>query len=99
GEANGAVNDESTAKETSSLFSENLKSWVARLDDLDERCDLSGLARDATKYQLASNDDEYMTQDRKDRTLVIEDDLYLALKASCKRHNISLRCAILFSVH
>ncbi|KAK2763730.1 NRPS [Arachnomyces sp. PD_36] len=99
GTANGAANGESTAKGSSAQLPESIESWVTRIDGLDGRCDLSGLARDATKYQIAFNDDEYMIQDRRERTLVIGDKFYPLLKASCKRHNMSVQCAILFSVH
>lgn len=73
--------------------------WKSLVGGLDERCDLSGQARDATKYQIASSNDDYQVLTWAEKTTVIRDDIYLSLKASCKKNNISLRCAILFSLH
>lgn len=73
--------------------------WKESIDNIDERCDLSGLSTHSTKYQVASTGlgDVCLAKER--QSIIIPDSLYASLKETCVQRNISLQSIILFAVH
>lgn len=99
GSTNGAVNDNHKEQSSYTPSSENHDYWARRIGELDERCDFSEQASNPTKFQVALSNGDYQVLDETEKAKLIDDDLYLSLKASCKMHNIPLHCAVLFTIH
>ncbi|KAL2008187.1 hypothetical protein VTN00DRAFT_8169 [Thermoascus crustaceus] len=73
--------------------------WKESVDHISERCDLSGLAKDSTKYQLASTGFGDISLIQQQTLMTVPADVYASLRELYTRRNSSLRSVILFAVH
>ena len=78
-----------------------LDQWKKSVDNVTERCDLSGLAKNGTKYQLASTGfgDIGLTQQQQTVSFTVPDHVSASLGEHCARRSSSRRTVMLFAVH
>lgn len=76
-----------------------LEEWKMIVENIPERCDLSGLSKESVKYQLASTgiDGESLAADR--RSIALSSELLDSVKAIYGNDEQSLEAIVLFAVH
>lgn len=77
----------------------SLKEWKILVENIPERCDLSGLSKESVKYQLASTgiDGESLATDH--RSISVSPELLDSVKAMSGNDQHSLEIIVLFAVH
>ncbi|KAL1960531.1 hypothetical protein VTO42DRAFT_7110 [Malbranchea cinnamomea] len=78
-----------------------LEQWKKSVDHVFERCDLSGLAKDGTKYQLASTgfSELNLTEKQQTLSLTVPDQVCASLRELCIQRSTSRQNVVLFAVH
>jgi N-(5-amino-5-carboxypentanoyl)-L-cysteinyl-D-valine synthase len=80
-------------------FPGGIERWKESVNQIPERCDLSGLATDSTRYQLASTGFSDASAAYQERLMTIPVDVHSALQELCLERRVSVRSVINFSVH
>lgn len=80
-------------------FPGGIERWKESVNQIPERCDLSGLANDSTRYQLASTGFGDASAAYQERLMTVPVDVHSALQELCRERRVSVRSVINFSVH
>ncbi|BCS19536.1 non-ribosomal peptide synthetase [Aspergillus puulaauensis] len=78
---------------------EGVEQWKDCVSQIAERCDLSGLATNATQYQLASTGLRDANDVRNMCAIPLPADVQERLKKLCLVRSITMRSVVLFAVH
>ncbi|KAJ5571757.1 AMP-dependent synthetase/ligase [Penicillium sp. DV-2018c] len=76
-----------------------IERWKESVNQIPERCDLSGLAIDSTRYQLASTGHGDPSAAYQERLMTVPVDVHSALQELCLERRVSVKSIINFCVH
>ncbi|KAF9892096.1 hypothetical protein FE257_002502 [Aspergillus nanangensis] len=98
---NGAIKADGMANASAScgLDATTLGRWKDAVGSISERCDLSGLSIQPTKYQLASTGMDQATLAVGRRTMSITNGALQNLKTVCTQRHLPPESVLLFAVH
>ncbi|PIG84354.1 N-(5-amino-5-carboxypentanoyl)-L-cysteinyl-D-valine synthase [Aspergillus arachidicola] len=100
--SNGDINPHNGNAIGSSIrirFPGGIEGWKDSVNQITERCDMSGLATDPTRYQLASTGFGDASTVYRQRFMAVPSEVYSALQQLCVERRISVRSVILFAMH
>ncbi|KAE8375538.1 hypothetical protein BDV26DRAFT_294926 [Aspergillus bertholletiae] len=92
-------NGNTTAGDIRIRFPGGIELWKDLTNQITERCDMSGLATDPTRYQLASMGFGEASAVCRQRFIAVPSDVHSALQELCVERRVSVRSAILFAMH
>ncbi|KAL5041721.1 N-(5-amino-5-carboxypentanoyl)-L-cysteinyl-D-valine synthase [Aspergillus fruticulosus] len=97
---NGNIIDPSKAHgDVQVCFAGGVEKWRAAIGEIAERCDLSGIATNATKYQLAVAGFTDGPDDYNEYSIPLPAEVLVALEELCLARGISVRSVVRFAVH
>ncbi|KAH8681976.1 alpha-aminoadipyl-cysteinyl-valine synthetase [Xylariales sp. PMI_506] len=88
-----------TASVTCWLCTIELSKWKKTMQNVTERCDLSGLSSEPTKYQLASTGMCSHILELEQRTVTIPDKVREVVVATCSERRLRPESVVLLAVH
>ncbi|CAG7977081.1 unnamed protein product [Penicillium nalgiovense] len=80
-------------------FCGGIERWKECVNQIPERCDLSGLAADSTRYQLASTGFGDTSPAYQERLMTVPVDVHSALQELCLERRVNVGSVINFSLH
>ncbi|OAQ67223.1 N-(5-amino-5-carboxypentanoyl)-L-cysteinyl-D-valine synthase [Pochonia chlamydosporia 170] len=79
--------------------SDSLEKWKDEVQNITERCDLSGLSREPVRYQLASTGMDGEALSMKNQSIDVSGRLFGAIKSAFVKSKVSQELILLFAVH
>ncbi|OGM40344.1 N-(5-amino-5-carboxypentanoyl)-L-cysteinyl-D-valine synthase [Aspergillus bombycis] len=80
-------------------FPGGVEQWKDLVSQVTERCDVSGLATNPTRYQLASTGFGDASTVYRQRFMTVPSEVHSALQELCVERRVSVRSVILFAIH
>ncbi|KAL4756294.1 N-(5-amino-5-carboxypentanoyl)-L-cysteinyl-D-valine synthase [Aspergillus foveolatus] len=96
---NGNIDPSKGHGDVQVCFPGGVEKWEAAVREIAERCDLSGIATDSTKYQLAVTGFSDGTDGYNEYSIPLPAEVLVALEEMCLARGISVRSVVLFAVH
>nr|CAA38631.1 delta-(L-alpha-aminoadiphyl)-L-cysteinyl-D-valinesynthetase (ACV synthetase) [Aspergillus nidulans] len=96
---NGNIDPSKSGVGVQVCFAGGLEGWKAGISKITERCDLSSIATNSTKYQLAVTGFSDGPDDYNEYSVPFPSEVLVAMEEMCLARDISMRSVIQFAVH
>ncbi|KAL4745924.1 N-(5-amino-5-carboxypentanoyl)-L-cysteinyl-D-valine synthase [Aspergillus terricola var. indicus] len=96
---NGNIDPTKAHSDVQVCFAGGVENWKAAISKIAERCDLSSIATNSTKYQLAVTGFRDGPDDYNEYSIPHPAEVLVALEEMCLVRDISVRSVVRFAVH